>query len=202
VIDRIFVIGGGPSLTGFDWSRLDGEFVVSSNFSAPRPSVSVVNDVRIIRTPEVLAKWLALPGEHVFVNRQCAEQKEIPPSVRVVPAVEEWSASLERGVLACNNCGLAALNFADILGARTIYLLGFDMAPVNGRTAHWHEGIYPADWGSDGRAYVNMLRQFGRWAEFVRAKVVNLNPESALECFEKADRDEVLGTRAPWRKPA
>jgi hypothetical protein len=47
-----------------------------------------------------------------------------------------------------------------------------------------------------------MLRQFGRWAEFVRAKVVNLNPESALECFEKADRDEVLGTRAPWRKPA
>jgi hypothetical protein len=192
MIDRIFVIGGGPSLTGFDWSRLDREFVVSSNFSAPRPSVSVVNDVRIIRTPDVCWKWMALPGKKVLVNRQCADASEIPAGVRIVPAIEEWGIDLDRGILACNNAGLAAINLADILGAKRLYLLGFDLTPVDGRTAHWHEGIYPASWGSDGRAYVNMLRQFGRWAEHVRAEVVNLNPASALECWPKMDVGDVL----------
>lgn len=197
MIDRIFVIGGGPSLTGFDWSRLDREYVVSSNFSAPRPSVSVVNDVRIINTPDILQRWLDLPGEKVFVNRQCASPEELPRGVRVVPAVEAWGTSLEQGLVCCNNAGLAALNFADVIGARVLYLLGFDLTPVNGRTAHWFTGIYPDSWGSDGRAYVNMLRQFGRWAEFVRAEVVNLNPASALECFRKMDVDDVLAKAGP-----
>lgn len=202
MIDRIFVIGGGPSLKGFDWSRLDREYVVSSNFSAPRPSVSVVNDVRIIRTPEVLQRWLDLPGEKVFVNRQCAGVEEIPAGIRVIPAIESWGTSLEQGLLCCNNAGLAAINFADVLGARVLYLLGFDLKPVNGRTAHWHEGIYPDSWGSDGRAYVNMLRSFGRWAEFVRAKVVNLNPDSALECWPKGSIEDVLSESRVKADPA
>jgi hypothetical protein len=188
--ERCFVIGGGPSLKGFDWKLLEGERVIGSNFSHPAPAISVVNDVRIIRTPETAARWQAMDGEKVFVCRQVVEPGEASYAQHV-PVIEEWSTSLERGLLACNKCGLTAINLADLIGVATIYLLGFDLSAINGRTAHWHD-IYPKDWGTDGRAYINMLRAFGKWAEYCKTKVINLNPDSALECFEKADPASVL----------
>lgn len=104
-----------------------------------------------------------------------------------------WGQSLTEGVGCGGNSGFAALNLADILGAETVYLLGFDMRGENGRTANFHDGY--AEKPASDAVYYRFLEAF-RWAASqVRAKVVVLEVEpgdSRLDCFEKRLAREVL----------
>ena len=183
--ERCFLIGGGPSLRHFDWNRLHGERVIGTNFSCPCPDISVVNDARIIRTKSTRSQWQEMAGEKVFVNRHLCGPEEADFAT-VLCGVEEWSDSISQGLVIANNCGIPALNLADCLGAGIVYLLGFDMRGEGGRVARSHD-CYPEAWNGSDACYINMLRAFGRWSQYVRASVWNLNPDSALECFPKAE---------------
>lgn len=95
--------------------------------------------------------------------------------------MNRWSRSLSEGLLRSTNSGLAAVNLADVLGADTIYLMGFEMAP----------GPYDVR-----NPYPQFLEQFERHAGDPRARVVNLTPGGNLECFVRESADEVLICRA------
>lgn len=117
-----------------------------------------------------------------------------PPGTPNRHAAMAWGRSLEEGVGAGGNSGFAALNLADILGAETIYLLGFDLRGENGKTANWHDGYGPKEVANES-IYDRFLESF-RWAATkCRARVVVLEVkqgDSRLDCWEKRLAEEVL----------
>lgn len=123
----------------------------------------------------------------------------LPADVYIVPlykgsyhlAHQAFTLTSAEGIGHGNNSGFGALNLAVCLGANPIYLLGFDMKHQAGRS-HWHDG-HP---NPQREATVERFIQ-----HFVRAsipikragfRVINLNLDSALKCFEFGKIEAVL----------
>ncbi|MDI9380270.1 MAG: putative nucleotide-diphospho-sugar transferase [Verrucomicrobiota bacterium] len=196
-----YIVGGGPSLKGFDWSRLDTELTIGINraFEFFDPTVTFSIDWRFYGwlTRGQLGdgarqRWRDYQGVKFFVNKDGAGRFE--PGMQVVGfnRAHPMSPSIELGLNPADNSGYAALNLAMCLGANPIYLLGFDMAGNGaGKQAWFHTG-YSVNQGD--HVYANMIRHFERAADALAARgieVVNLNPESHLRCFPFATIDDV-----------
>lgn len=90
------------------------------------------------------------------------------------------------------NSGFQAINLACLMGANNIFLLGYDMkrCPITNKK-HWF-GDHPVagfdlfdDFISLYDTMLDDLKTFG-------TRVINCNPNSALECFPKLSLKEVL----------
>jgi hypothetical protein len=202
------IVGGGPSLRAMpDWAR---------RLAATDLATIAVNRAReFMECPNL---WIGV--DSVYWRKKAAPKAEDgPPRVWVdhgekrpgqdkvdivLPcaapagtpnrhAALAWGRSLAEGVGCGGNSGFAALNLADVLGAETVYLLGFDLRGENGKTANFHDG-YSEKPASD-QVYDRFLESF-RWAaKRVRAHVVVLEVQpgdSRLDCFEKRLAGEVL----------
>lgn len=183
-----FVVGGGPSLRGFDWSLLRGRLVVGTNAAwrlDPAPAFTIVRDQRLMRSLIEDSAFLESPGVKMFHRGQMPDDLHTPYDVP--SSGLEWGTSLDTGLIYSPDCGLMAINLADVLGVRVIYLLGFDMLGERGRTAYWHAD-YPEDWRTNECVYRERFIPFyEKYAPRIRAEVINLNPKSGLTCFHRAD---------------
>lgn len=90
------------------------------------------------------------------------------------------------------NSGYQAVNLAYLFGARRILLLGFDMKPSAGREHFF--GSHPGQlrrslpfnvWIQDFRTLAADLKAEG-------VEVINCTPGSALDCFPKAQIEDVI----------
>jgi hypothetical protein len=206
------IVGGGPSLRGFDWARAErlcdaGTKCISVNRAAEflEPDLWLAMDSVYWRKQP--ARWLPDASGRVTSGapRVWVDTGDKKPSVDLIlPCAAKgvpnphsalaWGRSLEEGVGCGGNSGFAALNLADILGADPIYLLGFDLKGENGVTANWHDG-YTHTKPANESLYDRYLEAF-RWAATkVRARVVVLETyqgSSRLDCWEKRLAEEVL----------
>lgn len=204
---RAFVVGGGPALKSFDFGRLAGELWIGCNVAfLERPTIALSICYRfmrdVVRPPAPLAEaWAACPSVKVFMD---------PPTVKddvnAVPAYHigncgnNWGRTLAGGVRQGPLTGIVAANLADILGASPIYLLGMDcrISPEDGK-ANYHEHY---KWNQDGKIrpkherYKGARNVWEKHAPEIRGRVVLLG-DSALECFERGDVDQVLRHPAP-----
>ena len=98
---------------------------------------------------------------------------------------------MQEGICHGDNSGYAALNLAVCLGANPIYLLGFDCKHENGRS-HWHDGHIQKQEEERAKKWVKRFNVAAETLAPTKLQVVNLNPDSALECFEKMWPEEVL----------
>lgn len=98
-----------------------------------------------------------------------------------------WSDKL--GHLATGgNSGFQCLNLADLEGAGTIILLGYDMKD----SGHFF-GEHPSKIRRDGiEKYSRWVKNFREAAPHIKAKVINCTPNSALDCFPMAKLESVL----------
>lgn len=194
---RAFIVGGGPSLKSFDFSRLDGELTIGINraFEKFDPTIIFGMDSRF---------WTWLEegrfGEAArdkFTNYRYGLKLWLnygkglglyPEDFLTLQSLGEqgWSESLESGIGDGNNSGYAALNLAYCLGANPIVLLGFDMkGDGQGKQVWFHDG-YPKVQGENVydrfRGNINRIapnfRNSGRF-------VMNCCPDSGLTCFPK-----------------
>lgn len=95
------------------------------------------------------------------------------------------------GVTNGRNSGYQALQMAVWLGAKRIFLLGYDMKEQDGR-AHWH-AEHPIP--TPGNIYGSMLECFNGIAPELKNRgieVINCSPDSALKCFPKMPIAEAL----------
>ena len=200
---RCFIIGGGPSLKGFDFSRLRGELVIGINraYEYIDPAVLFTMDLRFTgwasrgelgansrEKSESREKFNALRATKTIIRNQ-----EVPAGFCAIARANqsELTFSIESGFNNQNNSGFGALNLALCLGADPIYLLGFDMRgnADSGRQEWFHTG-YPTV--QPNYVYNDFLALFYRHANEInrRARVINCNPDSALRCFEFGDMPE------------
>lgn len=213
---RAFIIGGGPSLRGFDWSWLSGELVIAVNraYEFCEPAIIFSMDKRYLQ-------WVL--GEHIPGNPYAREQllnyrkgykiwmdagvKDFPAvksDIYVLPCVgtRVFSKELSEGLGGGANSGYAALNLAYLLGADPIYLLGFDMGggqdESDEKQAWFHDG-YP---DNQGKMVFNKFKKnitdiAAPALKEAGVEVVNLSAVSKLECFPKQDITELAEMPKP-----
>lgn len=222
---RAFVVGGGPSLRGFDFRRLDGELWIGCNMAfLERPTIALSICFRFMRDvvkPGVppprgphAAAWAACPSLKVFMAPPTdGERVDDVPAYQVgncdrTVGVNAWGRSLATGLRNGPMSGIVAANLADILAPDVIYLLGMDcQAADEGRTANYHDHYW---WNADRKPRPKEGRYRGArdvWEKHaaagdIRTRIVNLGPDSALECFERGSLDEVLGPARQADPPA
>lgn len=195
---RVFVVGGGPSLRGFDWDLLEGESVIAVNRAYENvPDADILFSVDDRFYGWHCHKLWKCNGIRVWGN---IHGREAPPEVQSVGcgggehAFGNTLETLGHG----GNSGYAAVNLAYVLGAETVYLLGFDMHSRGGKQQWWHDG-YPKV--NDDDVYARYRLAF-QWLSdyFDRVidrpfRIINLNRESAIRGFPFGDfPDQVMPT--------
>ena len=188
---RAFVIGGGPSLRGFAWERLRGERVVAVNRGyegAPWADVLFTMDLRFLTW--FRSRLGSFEGPLVFHREhgQELEERLLADLARDVFVLErlgehDLGEDLQEGLGHGANSGYGAAALAYALGARPVYLLGFDLEPDEaGMQAWWHNG-YRAN---DASAYPRFRRSFEELARQVpEGSILNASPTSSIRGFPK-----------------
>jgi hypothetical protein len=192
-----FLIGGGPSLLGFDFERLRGKgHVIAINRAfefIPFADILFFMDWKFYKRchdiPDIREKWTSFTGHKVFLNLMGRKLDDVY-SMRSLGR-NGVSGSLAKGLYHGNNSGVGALNLALCLRAQPIYLLGYDMRHEGGRS-HFHGGYGPRASEHTAKSFI---REFERMAKALgerRKTIINLNPRSGLRIFPFGNVDEVL----------
>ncbi len=179
----VFVVGGGPSLRGFDWSRLAGRSVIAINQAAevlPQAALLLFSDVGWLERNRALVEGFA---GHVVTTSMVAKAL-LPSRLHLI------GLSVAPGALPARSSGPIAVALAIAMGAVRVVLLGFDLRFVDGRS-HWHD----AHRAEHDQVYARMLEEWRGWGDAARVEgveVLNATPGSALEEFPMIDLAEVL----------
>lgn len=189
---RCFILGGGPSLARFNVGALRDELTIGVNVAALNfnPTVAFVSDLRTMNLLSADQRWQTYEGRTVWLYKGERAYRNSFPGVQVIPehapaGMPSWSKSLLKGLYRGTNAGIGALNLAELLQADPIYLVGFDFAGKNGSTVNWHTE-YPKEWTQTESVYRRYVVDFEtiQKSGVLRARVVNVNPDSRLRCFE------------------
>jgi len=220
-----FIIGGGPSLREFPFSRLKGHRTIGVNlaFTKFEPSVTFSMDSRFLKWLETERYGPAITRRFEKLNSYRVQMMtypaSFPPLVFVVPVFKNYSAghwafteSMRDGIGHGNNSGYAALNLAAVLGANPIYLLGFDWNKRLGlpeRDPNYNPNSdlqihYYNDIEHRGIGYVGYYENHNPDKEFKSTikkdiKIYNVSPESNINCFEKITYEKRKNTKTSTR---
>jgi len=206
------VVGGGPSLTNFDWELLRGWRVIGVNrvYEKFDPTIIFSMDTRFLRWilngkygEEAREKFMASKAYKVWL---CTYNCKLPPEIFIVKVWGNYSRgfrvfpdTMRNGIGHGNNSGYGALNLATCLGANPIYLLGFDMSYVRENPenilklrTHWHDGHPQPHKPDTVNRFIDYFRVPAARAKELGIDIINLNPNSMLKCFPRRRREEVL----------
>lgn len=206
------VVGGGPSLEGFDWDLLHGWRVIGVNrvYEKFDPTIIFSMDTRFLRWimeekygEEARKRFVASKAYRVWL---CTYNCKLPDEIFVVRVWKNYSQgfrafpnTMNNGIGHGNNSGYGALNLAFCLGANPIYLLGFDMSYGKGDTfdmvkvrTHWHEGHPQPHKPKTVEGFIQYFQLPAIKAKEAGVEIINLNRKSALPYFPKRRYEEVL----------
>lgn len=183
---QCFVIAGGPSLRGFDFSKLRHEYTIGIN-----------------KICQVFHPWILLSWDRVCYNWYQTQLIKSPivmvdPSnsnfdrVFYVRSAGDFGTPTEiNRIYIGTHTGYAAINLALALGFSPIYLLGFDYKPDSSGNYHVTD-----DWGHRkdvDETFKRFSAEVDRLPEYVKGRqIINLNPDSELKSFPIQDIESVL----------
>ncbi len=186
------MIGGGPSLKGFDFERLQSKKVIGCN-DAYQLGPSIVDiclfcDASFFhKEKQALEKW---EGRKV-TNAPTLMEVNCPWLLQMQRQKDGLS---EGHVLGFNlSTGACAINLAITLGARRIFLLGYDLArSVEGRS-HWHD-TNPKK--TQDASFERFRRGFEQVKKdlilFPNVQVFNVTDGSSrLQCFDRISFEDL-----------
>lgn len=202
---RCFIIGGGQSLKEFDFSKLRNELVIGVNrayekidctimFAMDHSFYDWLTKGRLGQ--EAKDKFDNFKGFRVWLD---SGGYDYPKGIFILKnsGSQSLACRMKDGIGGKSNSGFGALSLAVCLGASPIYLLGFDMKGKGERQAWWHKG-YPEN--QRGDVYSVFAKDFIRVADEIKKrgiKVINLNAESDLKCFEFGKFKDIKQTKRP-----
>lgn len=207
-----WLIGGGPSLEGFDWSLLKdvpGHILVINRayMDVPWAHAFLTEDERFIRRYGHREDWKTFEGQKILAMVEPhykAKIEEVDPTVRFIPQLDKrhgWSKSLDKGLSTSSNSAIPALNLLDIMGCDPIYLLGIDCRTKDNKD-NYHTGKkdgYPESWRTATVQLDSFASDFQYWAglHLKHRTIINLTTSecpSALTYWTRWERDSFLRT--------
>lgn len=184
-----FVVGGGPSLSGFDFAALENAgriIAVNAAYrTLPFADVLFFSDKRFNEWNHDEPAFVDFAGEVISTHRGLLKGR---PDIRQIRNVPGPVSDAPDG-LAGRSSGSRALNLAYLLGAAPIYLLGFDMRP-NG---NWHDfhALKNLQFCYESK-FVPDLEAMGAAILAKGVPVVNACLDSAVDVFPKVAPEAVL----------
>jgi hypothetical protein len=186
----VYIVGGGPSLKGFNWNHLKGKHTIAINKAfkvIPWSEVLYWTDARFYRWHKHDID--ALEGIKVTCrNAPCLSPNIILLTTSGKTGIDKRPNFIRAG----NSSGFAAINVAYHLGVKKIYLLGFDMESSDKNT-HWHEGYGIRH---DHNIYQrNMISNFDGIYELLKSEGIeiwNANPNSQLKSIPRCNLEDAL----------
>lgn len=202
--DDAFVVGCGPSLTGFDFGRLKGKRVIACKrayFDCLSAGVQ----------PEVFC-FVDATYKSELANRWRVDPYSMPCRVVAGPSTtfssrgsvyvynDSPNAVSKRpdSLFSSRHTGLAAINLAHIGQARRIILLGIDLK-FQGDRSHYHSA--PTDPHKHDKRnlyeylYDGMVKSYEKFAEHTDA--IRVVGDSALGKYQRISLDEALPPADP-----
>lgn len=182
-----FIIGGGKSLDGFDFSVLTDELAIGCNDAFLHGedicNICIFGDFDWFDHHQSELQYFENP---VFtVNRDV--------KAKWVWLMKKYKFGFHKDGLGWNgNTGSLAMNLALILGAKNIYLLGFDMKLTDGE-ANWHPNNVckprPDVYERFKRSFA--ITKSEDWTKtFPDRSIINVSDVSELETFPKINFTE------------
>ena len=199
---EVFIVAGGPSLKGFNWSRLNGKDVIAIN-----RSYEVIPNAKYI----YFADWdffekhkeaiLNHGGQILtgYASNICRKRIEHPDVTEYTLTGADGFETKPNSIRHGRNGGYAAINVAYHLGYKRIYLLGYDMGR-NGEETHWHNGHPRIDPPSIYTTMLNHYDTMDKALKNVDIEIFNLNPKSKLKVFPFLSVADALGDKEPCEK--
>lgn len=188
---NVIIVGGGPSLTGLDLRALCGNscfYVLAINNAAwklPNAGGCITADVR---WAEHYSKRLTqeFNGDKFVVVPDDCDLQTWAGITYLRQSTEQGISDRADTVRVRGTSGYAAINVACLLGAKRIWLLGFDMAAPG---KHWF-GSYPWSSATDEAIYASWCAEFDYLAKVLCScgvSVNNVGMGSKLQSFPKGD---------------
>lgn len=158
--DRVFIVGGGPSIETGELKKLSSCQTIAVNKSAffvPNPTHFVTMDYTMIRKVGMPRIKNLKAAKHFVVNMAIdyiQNRNGVPTDTRyniaynqlfdvfdnIIVCRREDGLGLNFSDFRCgDNSGFCAFQLAFLLGYKKIYLMGFDMT-VQGTKTHFHSG--------------------------------------------------------------
>ncbi len=207
---KCFIIGGGSSL--IEQFNISSELVEAvksgeSTIDSYAPYLSDVLEYPVIAVNEAFKISPKVDvlffGDGTYWKREsnnivkfnglkvtCASELKDRRGIKYVPQNKKKNKGIttDANYLSWNaNSGAAAINIAYHFGAKEMYLIGFDMDVSQANNQHWHNS-YNSNPKSVKELYGRHLAGFPlirKELDTLGVKVINLNPNSAVDAFEK-----------------
>jgi hypothetical protein len=198
-----YIIGGGPSLKGFDFNRLLGKKTIGINrsFEFYPSDILYFMDFEFYRSicdggdysEKVLNKWKNFSGTIVGLS-PLSEYLKFGQEVYLVrrgntPVI---NYDLDHGIYGGVCSGVGALMLAAQLGATQIFLLGMDLKAKE--HIHWHSGYHKQEVETFNLLCRDYIKDFEFVAPVLKARgvsVINCSEDSALTCFPRVGLEAI-----------
>jgi hypothetical protein len=186
--ETVYIVGGGPSLRGFDWNRLRGKKVIAINKAFLYMPFADV----LYWTDDQFYQWFSDGIEAFHGLKVTCMRQRVGENIIRLHGCSGYGINIEPGYInSGNNSGYGALNLAIKLGAKKIYLLGYDLHSEPGST-HWHDGYNNVhNHGIYTRLkwyFLNAIDDLKK----MKVEVFNANPDSHLVCFPTCTLDSAI----------
>jgi len=196
-LGTIYLVGGGPSLQGFDFTKLAGKPTIAINRAheqIPDAGIIYFADLRFWQWNQ--AAMLAHPGTVITGCKHITHPDVLTFRITGKKGLDLNPWCLRTG----NNGGYAAINLAaHIFNLRErkgtclikrIVLLGFDMKTQDGNH-HWHDGYKVQN---KPAIYDKMIDYFATIVGPLKdqgIEVINTSMDSRIDVFEKREFDQL-----------
>lgn len=196
----LYIIGGGPSIKGFDFSKLEGRKLGAnkSAWFADCDALCTLDQTFVRRCRQEIVDYINT-GKDAFLVMPSTEDghKPIDGATYIYRHRNQGLSDVSDRIYGTNS-GYACLGLAYLMGAKEIALLGFDMKNSVYRDGsvdrtHWHESYqwhnhanhrYLSRWGNEFDKSAWQLKEAGACVvNFVGPNGSNLNafPKRPLE---------------------
>ncbi|RWQ16097.1 hypothetical protein [Mesorhizobium sp.] len=196
----VLVVGGGPSLKGFDFGRLRNHHCIAVNasgYDVPWADILLFHDNSWFEEDRNRALVDGWNSQVVTASRHAkrtAPERVLRVEIAERPDFPVGHAPIKAG----RSSGQTAVSLAVTMGAATVALLGFDMK-ADGGVTHYHVGrpLYTKEHAARtvSEYAASFLPAWTGWNEAaVKAgcRILNATPGSALTEFPAVDLEAVL----------
>lgn len=180
----VYIIGGGPSLVDFDWNLLKCRKTIGCNaaFKLGEEICDMVFFSDFAWFNKFHFQLAKYKGDIVSHCPSLHSNKK--PWLKMIRRVRK---GLSTEAVAFNgSSGASAINLALLLGAKKVYLLGFDCKCKDTTNPNWHSDVIEK---LNPEVYNKFLEGFNDIAKalpstYPGAEIINVNDDSAIDCFK------------------